>query len=189
MTSVRWAVFGESGSDKTFLEALLRHLGMTGIEIETIEGGVSHLRHVATQIRRRGDSGRRVALLLDAKNQPEKRRKEAVQEVERLDLPVSRIILLPSDEQPGDLETVLEGLAVARHRVIYDCFEQYELCVRKHSESSVLPNRKAKVFAYCEAVRAESHPEKRDYNNSEHWDLNAAILEPLREALLSLGQG
>lgn len=187
MTPVRWVVIVEGGSDRTFLHALLRRLGIADVAIEPIGGSVSSLQNVATQIRRQADGGMHVALLPDANTRPEKRRRDVDREVRRLGIPVSRVFLLSGAKQPGDLETVLEGLAVARHRVIYDCFEQYEQCVRGHSHEYSLPNRKAKVYAYCEAVGAQTDPEKRDYGNVEHWDLDAGILEPLKEFVLSLG--
>lgn len=187
MTQRPWAVFVEADSDQAFFDCVLRHLGSLDIEIELIGGGVSHLQHVATQIRRRRDSGRHIALVLDANAKPEERRRKVEKEISSLSLPVSEVFLIPDNERPGCLEVLLEGLAVSPHHVIYDCFDRYERCVRLHSGQYALPGRKARIYAYCEALRIEKHANKRDYCDAEHWDLDAAIIGPLKEFLLSLG--
>lgn len=186
MNSARWTVFVEGESDEAFARSLLGHLSLSFIEIEPIRGGVDHIPHVAPQIRRRADSGRLIAVVLDANMNPEGRRQKVEQVVVSLRLPVSQVFLLPNDKEPGCLETLLESLAVRRHRVIYDCFSQYEECVSGHSDEYELPDSKARVYAYCAALGTETQPKKRDYCDSRYWDLAAPSLQPLKAFFLSL---
>ena len=96
------------------------------------------------------------------------------------------VFLLPNDCDPGCLETLLEWIAVPDHRVVYECFREYETCLHSYSKSYRLPNLKARIYAYCEALSIESYHSKRDYSDPLYWDLNASALEPLKQFLLDL---
>ncbi len=74
------------------------------------------------------------------------------------------------------------------HQETYRCFDEYEACLRGHDHLYVTPNRKARIFAYCEAVGAVTGLNK-DYGNAAHWNADAPILEPLKEFLCSLARG
>ena len=93
---------------------------------------------------------------------------------------------MPNDQDSGDLETLLEWISVAEHRIVYDCFEEYESCLQKQNKSYLIPNRKAKVYAYCEALDIETNESRRDYCDPQHWDLNAPAIVPLKQFLATL---
>ena len=103
-----------------------------------------------------------------------------------LNLPVDQFFLLPNNAEPGDLETLLEGLIKEEHRVIIECFERYADCLKNSSELYKLPNRKQKIFSYCSALDTEPKPDLREYQNSQYWDLEADALGDLRAFLLQL---
>ena len=150
-------------------------------------GGVQKLRHVANEIRKSHDEGRRVALLLDADADTESTRAQSMEEARRLGLPVDRSFLLPDNTGRGDLETLLEQMAPAAHRVVYTCFDQYEECLSTPDRDYKTPNRKARVYAYCNAVGAETGPSK-NYADAAHWDPAVPGLEPLRRFLRDLNR-
>ena len=80
----------------------------------------------------------------------------------------------------------MEHIAVPRHGAIYECFGTYEQCLRYANPDYKIPDAKARVYAYCNALRAETKPTERDYFDSNHWNLDAPALEPLKQFLRSL---
>jgi hypothetical protein len=184
----KWTLFVEGDSDQAFLKCFLEHLGIVNIDIDVIGGGVSKLPTVAPIIQRGHDAGNRIGVILDANSEPNRRRHEFQQSRNRLQLPVADdcCFLLPNNSAPGCLETLLEQIAVSAHRVIYECFQEYEACLLSRNRSYRLPNPKARIYAYCEALDLETHEKRRDYGDSLHWDLSNASLNPLKEFLSTL---
>ena len=122
-----WALFVEGDYDEVFVRWLWGTLDSEeDVEIHRIDGGISKLHSVQNEIRKSHDAGRNVALLLDADTNPDRTRRQLAREIARLDLPIERSFLLPDDVAPGNLETLLEQMAPAAHRVVYICFDQYE---------------------------------------------------------------
>ena len=100
---------------------------------------------------------------------------------------VEETLLLPDDARTGCLETLLEELAAKRHQDLYDCFDEYEACLRRRTDVYRLPGNKARIYAYCNALGIETHENKRDYCDAKHWNLdNALALQPLKQFLRSL---
>ncbi len=182
-----WALFVEGDYDEVFVRWLLGFLDVEDVQVHAIGGGVSKLRHTENEIRKSHDEGRRVALLLDADTDTESTRAQLTREVRRLGLPIERSFLLPDDTGGGDLETLLEQMAPAAHQGVYDCFDQYEECLRTADRDYTTPNRKARVYAYCQAVGAKSGPDK-NYADAIHWDPAVPGLEPLRRFLRNLNR-
>ena len=183
---MRWKIFVEGTSDDVFLSCMLRHLDIANVETEPINGGVCKLGSVAAQIQRSAMRGSRISVILDADSDFEKRRGEYETAREQHELPIDRFFLLPNHRDTGCLETLLEQIAVPDHGVVYKCFDAYEVCLRGHNEDYSLPNHKARIYAYCEALDIETNPQKRDYCDSCYWDLDAAALGPLRAFLTDL---
>ena len=181
----------EGKADVVFVEALIEHTGMRGIEVEGIGGDYTTLRLDAVQnmVSRANDEGRRVATVLDADGKPTKRRADLEALVSQEGLPVERWFLLPDDRAPGCLETLLEELVVPEHREVLQCFEQYERCLTGLDRRYGAPDRKAKIFAYCEAVGAKTKEGERDYLDPSHWNLDAPGLLPLKGFLEGLSPG
>ncbi len=183
--STPWEVFVEGRDDKCFIRSLLQYLDVANVGTALIGGGVSKLPSVAPQIQRSRDAGNYIAVVLDANSDFSKRRDEFQRCKDQLELPVDRFFLLPNDSDPGCLETLLEQMAVSNHRAVYDCFDKYETCLQSHGTYQ-LPNLKARIYAYCEALKIETHASKRNYENPSYWDLNTTALEPLKRFLRDL---
>ncbi len=75
---------------------------------------------------------------------------------------------------------------MAEHQIICQCFNEYEACLSNCGSAYVLPNKKAKIYAYCEALGTETNAKKRDYGDPAYWNLDAPALDPLKEFLRSL---
>ena len=183
--SVKWVIFVEGRDDECFIRCLLLHLKIADVETEVIGGGVSKLPSVAPQIVRYKDAGNRIAVVLDANSNFRNRRSEYLKMKNQLSLPVDRSFLLPNGQDPGCLETLLEKIAIPQYRDVYNCFDDYETCLQRHGTYN-LPNRKARIYAYCEALNIKTNASKRNYNDPLYWNLNASALDPLRQFLLAL---
>ena len=183
-----WVVFVEGKADAVFVRCLLQFLDMDNVAVQDIGGGIDKLKSVAPEIRRSRtrDDGNRVAIILDANSHPQNRGKEFENKKTTLGLPIERAFLMPNDDKPGRLETLLEQIAAPAHQAIYGCFDTYENCLRDLDEKYTMPPGKARIYAYCEAIGAKTHPKHREYDRPEHWNLEAPALEPLKKFLRGL---
>ena len=181
--STQFALFVEGVNEYRLLPVLLHRLGLPAFMTERIDGGVSKLSSAKPLMDRRRDEGRRVAVILDADRDAEATLNEFEAEKKRLDLPVERVFLVPDNRSPGSIETLLEAMAPERHRPIHECFAQYRECLKEISPEYDLPNLKARIFAYCEAVGNGPKERDRDFGNAAHWNLDAPALGPLKAFL------
>ena len=182
---MNWALFVEGKYDAALVRWLLRRLDADNVRVNVIGGGVSKLENVANEILKGRNEGRHIALLLDADSDVQHRRNELANEIERLDLPIERTFLLPDNTKEGTLETLLERMAPSTHQAVYGCLDEYEACLSSLDQAYTSPGRKARVYAYCEAVGAETRPEK-NYDDTTRWNRDAPALEPLRQFLRSM---
>ena len=181
-----WTVFVEGGDDKAFLDSLLDHLGISNVSTDVIGGGVSKLSIVKPNIRRARDGGNQVAVILDADCDAAECRNCLLDVINHNELPIERSFLLPDNKHAGCLETLLERIAVSDHRYIYHCFDTYEDCLKRSQHSYCLPDKKARIYAYCEALDIETNGTRRSYNDQSHWDLEVPDLAPLKRFLRGL---
>ena len=181
--NVAWSLFVEGPSDQALVRCLLDEMAIDEVEVESLDGGVSKLATARSGMTIRRGAGRRVALVLDADDNPVARQAEVAQEVKRHALPVDRRFLLPDNKSPGCLETLLLNMVVDAHLGIFECFDQYEACLGDHRYQT--PDLKARVYAYCHALAIETGA-KKNYRSSSHWNLAAPCLDPLREFLRGL---
>lgn len=188
MTPEPWAIFVEGNDDKPFIELLVGQIESLDAQVHRIGGGVNHLRDIAMNIRRCHDEGRGIALIADADQDIKARRQEAKRRIAELSLPISEehVFLLPDSGRAGDLETLLEEMAVPRHRAIFDCLNAYNACLKQAAKGYREPGRKGRIYAYCEALDVEPRGPHRDYLDRDAWDLSAPAIEPLRSFLVSL---
>jgi hypothetical protein len=101
--------------------------------------------------------------------------------------------LLPDNQSNGDLETLLEQIINQDNKVIFDCWDGYESCLKsskRKNGSFTTPARKTKIYAYLEALLGDSKNQKkkiketeRNYRDKSHWDLNSPALTKLKQFL------
>ncbi len=182
------SLFVEGPSDQAFVRSLLERLGIDAVRVEVVHGSVSKLPVVANQLRRRRDEGARVAVLLDADSSARAQRRLLEKAKDQHDLPIDRAFFLPDDESPGDLETLLVQIAASPHDAVHRCFDGYEECLDGLGGSYSKPNRKGRIYAYCEALGVETRPAVRRYGDSRHWNLDAPCLDRLKRFLRGLAE-
>lgn len=186
MTVAGWLLLCEGPADVEFLRALLKDLELSNVEVDKIGGNYTklELEAVQNQIRRAAAKGQRVALVLDADSGDTRDVYEEIVAESRL--PVDRVFFMPNDTDPGALEDLLEQAVVDEHRCVVDCFEEYEDCLTAANPVYVKPNRKARIYAYCNAIGDGPREKDRDYLNPSWWNLDISALEPLKSFLRAL---
>lgn len=102
------------------------------------------------------------------------------------------LFLWPNNSLNGDLESVLENIINSNNQPIFDCWDNYETCLTQQQISGrenplTTPARKTKIYGYLEALLGNSNSQKekikelkRDYKNSEYWNLNSSYLNNLK---------
>ncbi len=104
------------------------------------------------------------------------------------------LFLFPNNQDDGDLETLLENVINPTNQVIFDCWNEYEQClhtkqnVHRQDRNFTIPAKKSKIYTYLESLLLDTARQKelakdpkRDYTNTEHWDIantaNPYVLE------------
>ena len=134
-------------------------------------------------------------VIFDADDDFEQRKKELENWGESKNLSFE-IFLFPNNKDKGTLEDLLENIIVDKNQPIFDCWNDYENCLRNkkiegRKKPLTVPAKKTKIYGYLEALLEKTDAEKkkikesnRDYKNKEHWNLDADYLNPLKDFLL-----
>ena len=176
-------VFVEGKSDKRLLCCLVKHVGISELDVRIIDGGVFQLRNLKNNIDIYHNRGCRVVVILDADRDVKRRRKECHEEKEKYKIKIDEFFLIPDNRSPGNLETLLMAMATTPHCNVYNCLSQYKNCLANLSSSYNPPNAKARVYAYCDVIGAETDGKRRNYGDAEFWNLDTPALDPLKNFL------
>ncbi len=104
----------------------------------------------------------------------------------------AKIFLFPNNQDTGDLESLLERIIpIDKQDIIKNCFTDYEKCLDSLKNrplnpiQTYAPIQKSKIYSYVE-VQYESKTQKekargtkRDYRDTNIWDLNCDAIKPL----------
>ena len=104
------------------------------------------------------------------------------------------LFLFPNNEENGELENLLEGIINPQNATIFCCWENFEECLTTKTTCTktplTIPAKKSKIYAYMEVLHGDSNSEKekikdpnRDFKNTQHWDLSAQAIGPLKKFL------
>lgn len=179
-------IFVEGSEDEHFFNYLLQDMEIEGIETQIIGGNASKLQNIQPRILQKSAEGKRIAVIVDADTDAAERQSELRVKIADLELPIENFFVIPNDFDAGSLETLLEAMATEPHRVVHDCFERYQDCLRDQGDIYHTPNLKAKAYAYCEALGISPKPEERNYSDRRYWNMDAPILAKLKEFLTLL---
>ena len=201
----RFRIFVEGDADKKFLSDYYHHLfqekapqysiNHTGDLKGDKTGGYKKLSDEINirEMRINADQDGVNLVILDADNDIEARRKEleAIKEQYQVDF---KLFLLPNNKDKGALEDMLEQIINPVNQPIFKCWENYEKELGKQEIPGrtppplTTPAKKTKIYGYLEALLGTSKREKelikdpnRNYENTQHWNLDAEYLEPLKE--------
>lgn len=194
-----FTIFVEGIADEVFFRQYLHHLYGIIVPYNRIQrlDGWTNLKGSTWQQRMRTNmaNGGANIVIIDADDDIDARRSDILAWKTGNDLDFE-LFLLPNDQDAGALEDLLENIINPNNRPILDCWEDYEKKLIKLDIPSrtppplTTPAKKTKIYGYLEALLGTSKREKelikekeRDYENTQHWNLDAEYLKPLKEFL------
>lgn len=134
-------------------------------------------------------------IIFDADDECEVRRAELLAIKEEFGVEFE-LFLLPNDKDAGALEDMLENIINPDNQPVMDCWSTYEgelgkvRIPSKTPPTLTIPAKKTKIYAYLETLLGKSKTQKklikdanRNYENTQHWNLDAEYLDPLKEFL------
>ena len=177
-----------------FSQALLRHLGITGVQIHDF-GGVNQLRSFLGGFVASDGFSRveRLGVIRDAEDSAEDAFRSVQDALASVELSVPEepgenvggepwvsVLILPGAGRPGMLETLLcESLA---DEPVNQCIDEFFQCV---GEASIKNMHKARAFAFL-STRPEPRHSVGVAALRGQWDLEHAAFEPVRRFLEEL---
>lgn len=178
----------EGEEDRRFLESYVGYLRYEPVELKSVKGKGGLKAHCSI-IERELDRGTRVLVVFDADMNYEKRKSEIEELVQNRtgknsENPNLDFFLFPNNKESGNLEDLLEKIIKLEHKGIFNCFEAYKKCLGKKNRSDrsyVRPNKKAKIYAYKEALGAME--KGKDHFSPEYWEFENSSLDPLKNFL------
>ena len=201
----RFQIIVEGDADKKFFEDYYHHIfgekapkgSITHPGKDGDTGGYQKLKSedAIGLMRQNTDMGGINLVIFDADEDTESRRAELLAVKEEFGVEFE-LFLLPNDKDAGALEDLLENIINPNNRPVMDCWQTYEEKLREVRISSktpptlTIPAKKTKIYAYLETLLEKSRSQKklikdanRNYKNTQHWNLDAEYLEPLKEFL------
>ena len=195
-----YTIYVEGIADVRFLSQYIHHLFGIMVPKERIVklDGWTNLKGTTWQQRMRAitDKGGTNIVIIDADKDIDARRSDVLSWKEENALEFE-LFLLPNNQDTGALEDLLENIINPNNRPIFDCWENYEKelvtldILGRTPPPLTTPAKKTKIYGYLEALLGESNTQKelikevnRNYENTQHWNLDAEYMEPLREFLL-----
>lgn len=202
----RFLIIVEGDADKKFFLDYFHHLFgeqapkdsiiHSGRDNDTTGGYTKLKSEEALQAMRKNTNQGGVNLVIfDADEDAETRRKELLAIKDEYDVDF-KLFLLPNDKDAGALEDLLERIINPNNQPVMDCWQTYEgelekvRIPTKTPPTLTIPAKKTKIYAYLETLLGKSRSQKklikdanRNYENTQHWNLDAEYLEPLKEFL------
>ena len=187
-------IFVEGVADARFFKQYINHVFGEEVADErlVILKGWDNLKTEASAVRMRSMSanGGVNIVIVDADKDFQTRQTE-IAEWEQANEVEFELFLLPNNQDKGALEDLLENIINPNNSPIMDCWENYEkelvqLDIPGRTPPPLTtPAKKTKIYGYLEALLKPSQKElikekNRNYENTQHWNLDAEYLEPLK---------
>ena len=196
-------IFVEGDADRKFLTDYIDHSFSLKLEKEDIvtAGGWTKMgapnnqgESIRNAISKNTDEGGVNLLIFDA-DEDYNQRFQDIEDWKREYKLEFITFLFPNNSESGDLETLLENIINPINSPIFECWKNYEICLRsktipERKEPLTTPARKTKIYGYLEALLGESKSQKekikevnRNYKDKNHWDLDSIYLKNLNNFL------
>jgi hypothetical protein len=188
---------GKKGSiEENFIQTILKNnLSQGMFENTTLigTGGWTNLNLVHQEFKKTLDEGGKNLIVFDADAPYNKGgfniRKDEIDKICKGLGYNYHLFLFPNNKDDGNFETLLERLINPNHKILLDCFSQYENCISSSKNSKgenlyIVPAKKAKIYSYIQAFpKSNSQMENLknkgnwDFDNNEYWyiDNNAQV--------------
>lgn len=190
-------IFVEGIADVRFFKQYISHLFGETIADErlVILKGWDNLKTEASALRMRSMSanGGVNLVIVDADKDYQTRKNEIAQWGKTNNVNFE-LFLLPNNKDAGALEDLLENIINPNNQPVMDCWALYEDELRKVEISTkkplTIPAKKTKIYAYLETLLEDTNEQKklikdanRNYENTQHWNLDAEYLVGLKKFL------
>ncbi len=182
-------LFVEGEADKKFIQDYINSLlpgDPNNLDIIHVNGN-SGIPKAEPKFKENSNDNGINLVIFDADDNPEERRNEIL--LNKIDIGIEfELFLLPNNHDTGELESLLCQIINNDHQMIFNCFNQYQECLNENPDYRI-PNLKSKIYAYLEALLPKKQSEmikdsKRNYKNTQHWNLEDPYLNPLKNFLL-----
>ncbi len=189
-------IFVEGVADARFIKQYIGHLYGDVVDDErlVILKGWDNLKTEATAIRMHSMSANGgVNLVIVDTDKDFQIRKDEIAKWQQANRVQFELFLLPNNHDAGTLEDLLENIINPNNRPIFDCWVHYEQELvqidipGRTPPPLTTPAKKTKIYGYLEALLGETKSQKelikeanRNYENPQHWNLDAEYLEPLK---------
>lgn len=204
----RFLIIVEGDADKKFFLDYFHHLFGEQAPKDSIihsgkdndaTGGYTKLKseEALQAMRKNTNQGGVNLVIFDADEDAEARRKELLAIKEEFGVEFE-LFLLPNDKDAGALENLLERIINPNNQPVMDCWQTYEgelekvRIPTKTPPTLTIPAKKTKIYAYLETLLGKSRSQKklikdanRNYENTQHWNLDAEYLETLKGFLVN----
>lgn len=193
-------IFVEGVADARFIKQYIGHLFGYVVDDErlVILKGWDNLKTEATALRMHSMSANGgVNLVIVDADKDSMARKDEIEKWQQANKVQFELFLLPNNHDAGTLEDLLENIINPNNRPIFDCWEHYEqelvqLDIPGRTPPPLTtPAKKTKIYGYLEALLGETKSQKelikeanRNYENPQHWNLDAEYLEPLKTFIM-----
>lgn len=194
-------IFVEGVADARFIKQYIGHLFGDVVTDErlVILKGWDNLKTEASALRMRSMSANGgVNLVIVDADKDFQIRKDEIAKWQQANKVQFELFLLPNNHDAGTLEDLLENIINPNNRPIFDCWEHYEQELvqtdipGRTPPPLTTPAKKTKIYGYLEALLGETKSQKelikeanRNYENTQHWNLDAEYLEPLKAFLVN----
>ncbi len=197
MSERLYTLYVEGIADMVFFKQYIQHCFGIVVPEERIVNleGWTNIKGIAALRRMRSttDNGGVNLVILDADADYEARRKDVLDWGQKNGVEFE-LFLLPNNHDAGTLEDLLEHIINPNNRPIFDCWEHYEQGLvqldipGRTPPPLTTPAKKTKIYGYLEALLEREQKDlikerNRNYENTQHWNLDADFLEPLNRFL------
>lgn len=174
----------EGKEDHIFLKSYLRHIKKDSSSIELREAGgkdgivEEYIKQLIGELERKHGHEIEIIIIADADKNTKEKVSKKLQGLEY------ELFLFPDNSNNGNLEDLLEQIILPDKQDIFDCFKAYKRCLTEKNKGYQLPDKKAKIYSYKEALGALDKDHKEKQFKPEYWDFDSSKLDPLKHFLL-----
>lgn len=180
----KFLIIVEGKEDNFFLKNYLIHIKKDSLSIHLRQAGgkdgivEEYIKQLIGEIEREHGHEIEIIVIADADKNT---REEVSKKLRGLKY---KLFLFPDNRSKGNLEALLEQIILPDKQDIFECFENYERCLEERNKGYQLPDKKAKIYSYKEALGALAEKHREAQFKPEYWNFDSPALDPLKKFLL-----
>ena len=171
----KFHIIVEGKEDLFFMKNYLDHIEKSSLSIH-LEQTEGKYNLVKEDVRLSIAKGREIIIVFDANEDTKEEVSEKLQGLKY------KLFLFPDNRSKGNIEDLLEQIILSGKRDIFECFENYEKCLKEKNYPP--PGKKAKIYSYKKVLGAFDEKHEEEQFKPEYWDFDNSALDPLKRFLL-----